>query len=285
MLWGYPWLTHWARIKFTIDFRFLFAYALAQGSASKKGEGGGMRTAKQPERENGYWERKRQLACPLCEGVGFRMVEKDGQIRAQKCRCISPGRIATLQRQSGIPSLYWNQSLEELKPRTLEEISLLDSLRDILNNREQGGAYYWVVPCGSVDTERFLSLFANDLIRLYGHSCFWLDCRQLKGDSKCTGTEPAARWREAATKADFLFIAGLCGGLPKSRQRKALEEVLWEQIRRSRSVFIAGGAPTSLDETCQLFEDRRLAVSVFKEFAVVDPTRHDAPSRASRWLF
>lgn len=245
-----------------------------------------MRAANQPERESGYWKRKAQQACPLCEGVGFRMVEKDGQIRARKCRCVSTERIAALQKKSGIAAIYWNQSLEDLKPQTLEEISLLDSLRDILNDHEREAVYYWVVPGGTVDTGRFLSLFANDLIGLYGYSCFWLDCQQQpKGVSKEAGNGPTGRWKEAATEVDFLFIAGMCGELPKNRLRKILEEVLWERIRRSRSVFICGQAPTSLAEACQIFEDHRLAVSVLKEFTVLDPTRHDTPSRVSRWLF
>ena len=244
-----------------------------------------MGTLNQPEIPKDFWERKRQQTCPLCEGVGFRMVERHGQIRAQKCRCISPGRIASLQKQSGIPAIYWNQSLEELKPRTLEEISLLDSLRDILNDREPEGIHHWIVPGGSVDTERFLSLFANDLIRLYGHSCLWLDLQQPKGVSKRTGTEPAAKWKEAATEVDFLFIKDSCRGLSKNRHRRMLEEVLLERLRHARSVFIAGRAPSCLAEACQFFADDRLAISVLKEFTVLDPSHHEGSSRSSRWLF
>ena len=245
-----------------------------------------MSVANQLERVSGYWERKAQQACPLCEGVGFRLVEKHGQIRAQKCRCISAERIATLQKQSGIAAMYWNQSLEDLKPRTLEEMSFLDSLRDILNDREPEGVYHWVVQGRSIDTEKFLSLFANDLIRLYGHSCFWLDWNQPpKGVPKRAGAELATEWKETASEVDFLFIVNLHGRLPKNRQQKMLEEVLAERIRQGRSVIIAGRAPASHTEACQFFEDQRLALSVMKEFAVLDPTRHDAPSRASRWLF
>lgn len=245
-----------------------------------------MRTAHQPERESGYWERKAEQACPLCEGTGFRMVEKHGQIRARKCRCVSPERIATLQKQSGIAAIYWNQTLEELKPSTLEEISLLDSLRDILNDREPEGAYYWVVPGETVDTERFLSLFANDLIRLYGYSCFWLDCHPSRVIApKCTGTGPTGRWKDTAIEVDFLFMEDPWGELAKNRQRKVIEEVLWERIRRSRSIVVSGRAPASLAEAGQVFEDRRLAASALKHFIVLDPTRHDTPSRASRWLF
>ncbi len=244
-----------------------------------------MSAVNQPEITSSYWERKRQQACPLCEGVGFRMVERHGQIRAKKCRCISPGRIASLQKQSGIPAIYWNQCLEELKPRTLEEISLLDSLRDILNDHEPEGIYHWIVPGGSVDTERFLSLFANNLIRLYGHSCLWLDFQQPKGVSKRTGTEPAAKWKEAAIKVDFLFIKDSCGGLSKNRHRRMLDEVLLERLCHTRSVFFAGRAPSSLAEASQFFEDDRLALSVLKEFTILDPSRHDALSQASRWLF
>ena len=110
-------------------------------------------------------------------------------------------------------------------------------------------------------------------------------CLTRKGGAKREGARQAASWREAASKADFLFVQNFSAVLPKNRQRKMLEEVLRERIRYERSVFIVGAAPSSLTEACLLFEDRSLAASILKEFTVIDPARNEGTSRSARWLF
>jgi hypothetical protein len=213
------------------------------------------------------------------------MIEKNGQIRAQKCRCISPDRVSFLQKQSGIAAIYWNQSLDDLPPRTLEELSLIDSLRDILNDRDLSAVYRWIVPSVSVDTERTLSVFANDLIRSYGYSCLWLECQHSRipwSNRRCNSPE---NWMESAKKVDVLFIRDLMPGFPRSRQQKAYEEILRDRARHGKSVLIVGEAPCSLSKAYDFFEDRRLATWVMKEFKVIDPNRHQEVCHSSRWLF
>jgi hypothetical protein len=213
------------------------------------------------------------------------MVEKNGQIRAQRCRCISADRVSSLQKHSGIAAIYWNQSLDDLAPRTLEELSLIDSLRDILNDRELTAVYRWVVPSEAVDIDRALSVFANDLIRFYGYSCLWLECQPSRTHWKKRGFDTPENWVESTKKVDFLFIRNLRPGFAGPRQQKVMEEILWDRARHGRSVLITGEAPCSLSEAHHFVEDRRLATWIMKEFKVIDPTRHDEVCHSSRWLF
>jgi hypothetical protein len=263
----------------------LFAYPFHDRRASYFLEVREMGTVNGTEAASGYWEHRRQQACPLCQGTGFRMIEKHGQTRAQKCRCISLDRVSVLQKQSGIAAIYWNQSLDDLSPRTLEELSLIDSLRDILNDRELTAVYRWIVPSESVDTERTLSVFANDLIRFYGYSCLWLECQHSRSQWKECRSDNPENWTESARKVDFLFIQNLGSGFPRSRQQKVVEEILWDRARHGRSFLMVGEAPCSLSEAYSFFEDRRLATWVMKETKIINPTRHEEVSRSSRWLF
>jgi len=232
----------------------------------------------------GYWERKKQQACPLCEGVGFRMVERYGQVHARKCRCISPERVSTLQKQSRIPVIYWNQGLEDLKPRSLEGISLVDSLKDILNERELAAVRCWVVSGPDCDTEETLFVFASELIRVCGLSSVWLDCQEMAAASDGLNSKGTESWVETARAVDFVFLTNCRPALLRTRQQRALEDVLRDRLRDRKSTLIIARAP--LSGCAELFfQDPKLASAFLNEFRILGTSRPEGKSRHSHWLF
>ena len=233
-----------------------------------------------------YWEKRQQQACPLCEGVGFRMVVKQGETRAMKCRCLTRERVRSLLAQSSIPAAYQNGSLEDFTPRSLEEVSLVDSLRDILNERDPASALCWIVPGGTLNSQKIVAWFASDLVRFQGYSCLWLDRMSLNSSPNSSGQHSSPRI-ELALSTDFLFVEMESGrqGLFENRPRQILESCLKERLHRKRSVFLLGNAPDSLEESQHLFSDERLASAVIRDFQVIDPAKTSSRARNSRWLF
>ena len=65
--------------------------------------------------EISYWESRAAESCPLCGGTVFQLVEIQGEVKARKCRCISPDRVHALQLRSGIPYADWKESLEKIQ--------------------------------------------------------------------------------------------------------------------------------------------------------------------------
>ncbi|HUQ91287.1 MAG TPA: ATP-binding protein [Bryobacteraceae bacterium] len=50
--------------------------------------------------------------CPVCEGTGWRMVQRDGVSGAERCACALAERTNEFQARSQIPPLYQNASLD-----------------------------------------------------------------------------------------------------------------------------------------------------------------------------
>lgn len=53
--------------------------------------------------------------CPLCDGTGWRIVERAGLSGAEPCSCASATRAKALRRASGIPPNYESASLENFQ--------------------------------------------------------------------------------------------------------------------------------------------------------------------------
>lgn len=245
-----------------------------------------MKSVGQQTTKLSYWEKRRQQSCPLCDGVGFRMVVKQGEFRAQKCRCVTRERIQRLLAQSGIPAIYQAGSLEEFTPKSLEEITLVDSLRDILNERDPASTFRWVIPRETLDVPKILAWFATDLIRYQGYSCLWLDKLSmcLRPDSSTQHTSTMA---DLALASDFLFVEMETGGRDVSLQRskQLLESCLRERCHRKKAIFLLGSAPDSMEESRRLFSDERLAWAVVRDFQVIDPAKTSSRVPNNRWLF
>jgi hypothetical protein len=245
-----------------------------------------MKSVGQQPRQLSYWEKRQLQSCPLCDGVGFRMVVKQGEARAQKCRCVAKDRIQRLLAQSGIPAIYQGGSLEEFTPKSLEEIMLVDSLRDILNERDPASTFRWVIPRETIDVRKVLAWFATDLIHFQGYSCVWLDkiSRCLRPSSSSQSTSPNAG---LALASDFLFVEMDTGGRDVSLQRskQLLESCLRERYHRKKSIFLLATAPESMEESRRLFNDERLAWAVVRDFRVIDPAKTSGRVPNNRWLF
>jgi hypothetical protein len=245
-----------------------------------------MKSIGQQSRQLSYWEKRQLQSCPLCDGVGFRMVVKQGEARAQKCRCVTKDRIQRLMVQSGIPAIYQDGSLEEFTPKSLEEITLVDSLRDVLNERDPASTFRWVIPRETLDVQKILAWFATDLIRLQGYSCLWLDkisvC--LRPNSSTQRTSPNAG---LALASDFLFVEmeTEAWDVSVSRSRQLLESCLRERCHRKKAIFLLGTAPDSMEESRRLFSDERLAWAVVRDFRVIDPAKTSSRAPNNRWLF
>ena len=244
-----------------------------------------MRDVNQQERVQVFWEKLQQEACPLCQGTGFRLTQNGGQMSAQKCRCISKDRIKMLRMKSGIPPAYWNESLEEYHPQSLEEVFLVDSLNSFLHMRELTGLHVWIVPADGVDVQRILYGFANGLIQFFGYSCLWLDCSVLARNLPKFNSERISHVLNSATEEDFFFIENYQPGALKSKWQLYLEEILRARIRSEKSIFLLTQSPIPLNGAQDLLLDRKLGMAILKEFRIIEPGKSQDCFHGSRWLF
>ena len=57
-----------------------------------------------------------QEPCPLCEGSGLRLIDRDGRVHAQTCECRQKLRASKLVEAARIPQRYAHCTLEEYVP-------------------------------------------------------------------------------------------------------------------------------------------------------------------------
>jgi len=233
--------------------------------------------------EVSYWENRSAESCPLCGGTGFQLVELHGQVKARKCRCISPERINALMTRSGIPYVDWKESLERICPRSRQGIWFADLLRGFLNQRDLPLLQFWIASTDSL-ARRILLGFANDLIRLRGYSCLWINCLTLSRQPAPFRNRRPGRFKLAGFEEDFVFIENYKGGLFEKKQQVALEEILWERFRHQKSTVLLGSPPLLLRERGELFSDEQLSRLILKKFRLIEPSNAD-PAETSRWLF
>lgn len=241
-----------------------------------------MDLVKAPEQEITFWETRQQKACPLCGGTGFQLLERNGQVRARKCRCISQERVKTLYLRSGIAPIYWKESLEKIQPKALQEICLVDFLKDFLYQQDLPELRLWIV-LSQRSQRRILYAFANDLIQVHGYSCLWLDCPGLAKSAATVRIEKKGPGPNTGWLEDFIFIYNYQPGLLRSKHQQWLEETLWERIRSDRSILFAGPRPGCLEQ--ELFSDKELTATVLKNFGMIEPGKSQAYCQSSRWLF
>lgn len=53
--------------------------------------------------------------CPICEGTGWKIVERAGLSGAERCTCATQTRVRALRESSGIPPSYEHATLENLR--------------------------------------------------------------------------------------------------------------------------------------------------------------------------
>jgi hypothetical protein len=233
--------------------------------------------------EVSYWQNRAAESCPLCEGTGFQLVELQGQVKARKCRCISPERVKALRIRSGIPYVDWKESLERIRPRSLQGIWFADFLKGFLNERDLPLLQFWIASTDS-QARRILLGFANDLIQLRGYSCFWVNCLTLSRQPAPFRNRRPGRFKLAGPEEDFVFIDNYKGGLFGNKQQAALEEILWERFRRQKSTLFLGPAPLLLQERGERFSDEQLNRLILKKFRLIESSKAE-PAETSRWLF
>ena len=56
--------------------------------------------------------------CPLCNGTGYKIVERDEVSGAVRCECAAAERAAQVESRAGIPPLYANASLDNFSTRS-----------------------------------------------------------------------------------------------------------------------------------------------------------------------
>jgi len=190
-----------------------------------------------------------------------------------------------LQMNSGIPAAFWNETLEEHHPQSLEEVSLIDSLKSFLHLRELSGLHVWIVPTVGMDVQRILYGFANGLIQFFGYSCLWLDCSVLARNLPKFSSERMSHVLNSATEEDFFFIENYQPGALKSKWQLCLEEILRGRIRSEKSIFLLTQSPIPLNGSQDLFLDRKLGMAILKEFRIIEPGKSQDCFHGSRWLF
>src|SRR6478609_10625322 len=53
-----------------------------------------------------------ETVCPLCDGTGWKIIERNGLSGATRCSCAVAARSASLRKGSNIPPNYENASLD-----------------------------------------------------------------------------------------------------------------------------------------------------------------------------
>ncbi len=235
-------------------------------------------------REISYWESRATKSCPLCAGTGFQLVEMQGQVKARKCRCISPERIRALRTRSGIPFADWKKSLEKIQARSIQGIGLVDFLKGFMNQRDLPLLQIWI---GSTEpqTRGVLVGFANDLIQLRGYSCFWMNCLILGRHETRPRSQKQRDSHQPGFEEDFVFVENYRNGLLSSKLQRELEEVLWERFHAQKSTLFLAPPPTELLELGNLFADQQLNRMILKKFRFIEPATMREPAETSRWLF
>jgi hypothetical protein len=231
-----------------------------------------------------YWETRAAESCPLCGGTGFELVELLGQAKARKCRCLSPERVSALRTASRIPYADWKESLEKIRPRSLQGIWLADLLKGFLNHRDLPLLQVWIASTES-QARRVLVGFANDLIQLRGYSCLWIDCLTLSRQPVRFRGQRQKRTELVSSHEDFVFIENYSRCLLGNRQQAELEEILWDRLRRQRSTFFLGPLPAELTQGGELFSDEQLSRMIVKKFRLIEPANAQEYPATSRWLF
>ena len=240
----------------------------------------------QPGLTENFWVTRQQNACPLCEGLGFQLLENNGQRMARKCRCISPERIANLQQRSGIPPVHWMAGLNGVQTRSLQEAALFDALKAILDKRDTPVVLAWVPPSDLFDPCRLLFDFANDLIRLQGYSCLWLECEALSRLPARTNPANLEQFDSGlARSGDFLFIQNYQAGRLKARMQAWLEENLRHRLMHNKSTIFIGPRPEGLTGHQALFTAADLGITVFKKVKDLDSSKNSGMGSQSGWLF
>jgi len=237
---------------------------------------------KEPRPEISFWESREYEACRLCGGTGFQLLARNGQTKARKCRCISQERIKTLHLKSGIPPIYWKESLEKFQPQSLRGICLLDFLKDFLYQQDLQTVQLWIAL--SDKSERtIVCAFANDLIQVHGYSCLWINCPTLGQSATGVRLEKKRLGPSPGSLEDFVFIENYQPGLLRSKHQQWLEETLWERIGSDKSILLMGSQPSHRNR--RLFSDRELTATVLKNFKVIEPGKNQPRGHRSRWLF
>jgi hypothetical protein len=243
-----------------------------------------MELIRRSKQEPSFWESRQAEACPLCGGSGFRLVEQDGQTLARKCRCISKERINLLRVNSRIPAFHCKESLEKFHPHSLEEIWLVDFLKDFLNERELPVLQLWIVSA-EANARRILCGFANDLIQLLGYSCLWINCSAFDETPLAFSYHRRDRFTWPGIREDFVFLENYRASKLRHKQQQRLEEVLWERVRWGKSTFFLGPSPRSLMESHDWFSDQDLSKVFLKRFKIIEHGKGQDHSENSRWLF
>jgi hypothetical protein len=231
-------------------------------------------------------EQRHPSICPLCDGIGFQIVESNGQSMARKCRCISQERVRSLQLRSGIPEIAWSDSLSLLKPKSLQEMAIVELFRECVNKRELPLLQSWIVPADKMDIETITLSFANDLIRLMGYRCLWLDCRTLARIPARTNPAQMDSFDAAlAVSGDVVFISHYRNGLLKAKMQRWLEETVHHRLRHQKSTVFIGPKPEGYKAFQTLFQESALGMAIMKRFKTLDSGSPDLTTPHIGWLF
>lgn len=245
-----------------------------------------METQLQARITDSFWDIRQQKACPLCEGIGFQLFESHGRRVARKCRCISPERIANLQKRSGIPPAYWTAGLKGIQARSLQEAALVNTLKALLVKKETPAIFSWISPSDQFDSTRLLFDFANDLIRLQGYSCLWMDCEVLSHLPARTNPANLDLFDPALAKSgDFLFVQNYQADRLKAKLQAWLEETLRYRLLHHKSTLFAGPRPEGFAGHQCLFSAADLGISILKKVKDFDSAGDSVLEPQSSWLF
>ncbi len=123
--------------------------------------------------------------CPLCEGTGWRIVERAGLSGAQRCSCYGDKRAQELKESAGIPSNYEDATLDNFEMPADNPIARKVLGQALMQIRSYGREFPRVNPPGLLLIgdpgvgKTHLALAAMKVLLDNGHQCVFFDYQNL----------------------------------------------------------------------------------------------------------
>lgn len=157
------------------------------------------------------------MACSICDGTGFRIVERDGISGAAACECRLATVVRALAERSGVPKLYADCGFDNFRTSQFQTdsilfagfaVALLKINKYVRTCRNDPPGLLLLGPHGSGKTHLAVAILRAAIAR--GTRGVFLDCGNMLEQVKATfGTNYRAEAYQAAMENDLVLFDDL----------------------------------------------------------------------------